>query len=340
MSRATGLTAQNHAELEEQGFTIIPKIYSPELCAGLRNLMDSILGDGMYMKSPAANGGVYGHDGDARTLEQLRERREALVTSGGGGVHSIRHPICDPLIADAVSPAMLDIHAELLRSADGDLRLMQHFARRTDLSPPNVLPPKGAFGATAESPMPGWHVDGGFAPRAYTTTPKQIFYHSMVALNKVAPGGGAIMILPDAYRQVKATIHGMSREQILDCYSPEHGAYSIGREVQKRLNEAHKVDLESGMEMLLDEGDLFVVDPMMLHAATPNTRSDLPGYRRYVLFSTFFDAATTDHLLPMRGSSGPPVKYPPEMTDALPSFLFDWAVPTAEHARAAVEARL
>lgn len=78
---------------------------------------------------------------------------------------------------------------------------------------------------------------------------------------------------------------------------------SIGRAVEQQLRP--QLDLGSGIEVLLDEGDLFVVDPMMLHAATPNTRRDLPGYTRHVLFSTFFDAATTDHLLPPRGSSGP-----------------------------------
>ena len=42
---------------------------------------------------------------------------------------------------------MLEIHKELLRS--DNLRLMQHFARRTDHSLPSVLPPKGAHGVGA-----------------------------------------------------------------------------------------------------------------------------------------------------------------------------------------------
>ena len=39
-----------------------------------------------------------------------------------------------------------------------------------------------------------------------------------------------------------------------------HGAYSIGRGVEQRLRPM--LDLGSGMEVLLEEGDLFVVDPM------------------------------------------------------------------------------
>ena len=88
---------------------------------------------------------------------------------------------------------------------------------------------------------------------------------------------------------------------------------------------------------------MFVVDPMMLHAQSPNTRRDLPDYRRYVLFSTFFDAGTTDHLLPSRGSSGHPIKFAPEYRAALPAecqSLFDWEPPTEEQATAAVAARI
>ena len=94
----------------------------------------------------------------------------------------------------------------------------------------------------------------------------------------------------------------------------------------------------------LKEGDLFIVDPSMLHAATPNTRRDItPEYRRYVLFSTFFDKRTTDHLLPPRGSSGPAIKFAPDMREALPQqlqSLFDWTAPSPEDAEAVVRERI
>ena len=168
-------------------------------------------------------------------------------------------------------------------------------------------------------------------PSQYEATPKQIFYHSMMALCDVQPGGGAIMILPECYRRVKEMIRSMPPQEVGDTWSPEcappsaarrcvrllstggvacngrHGAYSIGRGVEQRLRPM--LDLGSGMEVLLEEGDLFVVDPMsaslppplprartrfqlagsaeparvgcaVLHAATPNTRGDLPGYSR------------------------------------------------------------
>lgn len=97
------------------------------------------------------------------------------------------------------------------------------------------------------------------------------------------------------------------------------------------------------MEVLLKEGDLFIVDPMMLHAATPNTRRDLVDYRRYVLFTTFFDKGTRDHLLPPRGSSGPAIKFPPSMRGSVPDkwqTLFDWASPTPDEAAAVMLERI
>ena len=145
--------------------------------------------------------------------------------------------------------------------------------------------------------------DGGFVPSQYEATPKQIFYHSMIALSKIHPGGGATMILPECFRRVKEMIRSMPPQEVGSIWTPEcalpatrrfvrlacseqgvcvcngrGGAYSIGRGVEQRLRPM--LDLGSGVEVLLDEGDLFVVDPMMLHAATPNTRGDIPGYSR------------------------------------------------------------
>ena len=111
--------------------------------------------------------------GGRDVIERCLRAKKPIITSSPF-IHNIRHPIVDPLMAEATTAGgMLEIHEELLRSKD--LRLMQHFLRRTDLSPPEVLPPQGAFGCTADSPLPGWHVDGGFCPNQYTATPKQIF---------------------------------------------------------------------------------------------------------------------------------------------------------------------
>lgn len=50
----------------------------------------------------------------------------------------------------------------------------------------------------------------------------------MVALNNIVPGGGAIMILPDCFRKIKAAIRGMTPEEVLTHWNRDQGAYSIG----------------------------------------------------------------------------------------------------------------
>ena len=342
------LTLAHHRQLEEDGYTVVKSVFSQDLCGRLRALMDEILGPSAEKVENSLQDGE--HAADYATIERLLAEKKPLVTSSRW-IHSIRHPICNheggidggALMAEATtSGGMLEIHQELLRCKPEDLRLMQHFARRTDPSPPHVLPPKGAYGATDESPNPGWHVDGGFVPSQYESTPKQIFYHSMTALCDVQPGGGAIMILPECFRRVKAALRGMEPDKANEAWSVEHGAYSIGRVVEQQLRP--ELDLGSGIEVLLEAGDLFIVDPSMLHAATPNTRGDLtPEYRRYVLFSTFFDKHTTDHLLPPRGSSGPAIKFAPDMRAALPQklhSLFDWTAPSPEEAEAVMRQRI
>ena len=148
------------------------------------------------------------------------------------------------------------------------------------------------------------------------------------------------MILPDAYTRARELTKILPEHELRDAWSPEHGAYAVGRHCEQYIRQ--EMDFGLGEEIVLQQGDYLIVDPMMYHAATPNTRHDIEGYSRYMLFSTFFDKRTTDHLLPKRGSSAPAIKFPPQMRESslLPDSLFDWVAPTAEAARAAVHARL
>jgi hypothetical protein len=211
------LTPAHHRQLDDDGYTVVKSVFSRDLCGRLRALMDEVLGPSAERVDSSVLPDEGEHDADPAVIRKLLAEKKPLVRSSGY-IHSIRHPICDrdggieggKLMAEATTAGgMLEMHQELLRCQPEDLRLMQHFARRTDPSPPDVLPPKGAYGSTADSPDPGWHVDGGFIPSQYEATPKQIFYHSMMALCDVQPGGGAIMILPECFRRVKATIRTM-----------------------------------------------------------------------------------------------------------------------------------
>ena len=57
----------------------------------------------------------------------------------------------------------------------------------------------------------------------------------------------------------------LSQDKVDGAWTVEHGAYSIGRAVEQQLRP--QLDLGSGIEILLEEGDLFIVDPMMLHVS-------------------------------------------------------------------------
>ena len=64
-----------------------------------------------------------------------------------------------------------------------------------------------------------------------------------------------------------------------------------------------------------------------VHSAS---RQSIPNTSRYVLFSTFLDISAAYALLPVRGASVAPRKFPPEFRAALPAelhYLLDWAHP-------------
>jgi hypothetical protein len=87
-------------------------------------------------------------------------------------------------------------------------------------------------------------------------------------------------------------------------------------------------DTSESVEVLLGEGDSCVFDLMTTHSASSNC---IEGYSRYVLFQTFFDISASYALLPPRGASALPKKYPQEFRDALPldlHYLLDWDYPT------------
>ena len=56
----------------------------------------------------------------------------------------------------------------------------------------------------------------------------------------------------------------------------------------------------------------------------------------YVIFQTFFDVSAGEHLLPPRGASQLPKKFPAEFRRALPSrfhYLLDWQHPAQDNGR-------
>ena len=88
-----------------------------------------------------------------------------------------------------------------------------------------------------------------------------------------------------------------------------------------------EIDTSLGVELLMDEGDACVFDQMTVHSASPQS---IPNTSRYVLFSTFFDISAAYALLPIRGASVLPRKFPVEFVAALPTdlhYLLGWEHP-------------
>ena len=156
----------NHVELNARGFTVVRRCFDKQLCDRLRAEMDRWMGPPTKRieNGVAAHSwqGPDDHAGTALTVRRCLERGHPYITSAHY-LHSMRHPIDNPAFAEATA-AMMGMHCDLLDTTQGDLRLMQHFARRSDPADESVLPPKGAFGATPESPNPGFHMDAGFLP--------------------------------------------------------------------------------------------------------------------------------------------------------------------------------
>eukprot|EP01051_Picozoa_sp_SAG22_P018562 SAG22_NODE_3161_length_1891_cov_1.982701_2_plen_148_part_00 len=123
--------------------------------------------------------------------------------------HSMLHPICDPLAAELVEP-FVELNAELLSCPTGRLKLMQQMFVRTDASPG---PHPGHDGL----PPVGWHMDQAFLPHHYEARggePKQMFYHSMLALSPVRRGCAPFFAATGSFRRARAATEAMSAEQM------------------------------------------------------------------------------------------------------------------------------
>ena len=67
-----------------------------------------------------------------------------------------------------------------------------------------------------------------------------------------------------------------------------------------------------------------------MHRVHSASTQSIPGTSRYVSFSTFLDISAAYALLPIRGASVEPKKFPPEFRAALPKhlhYLLDWEHP-------------
>ncbi len=234
--------------------------------------------------------------------------------------HDIRHPIRDgPTMAGLITEIQVQVHVQALKcQAREDLKLMQQFLVRTDYQPP----PYPAH--------PGWHMDHATLPWQQEHKPSQHYYASLIALDDIPVGLAPFTVAAGSLRRLRAKTERYAADEPKWCAGLRDLDFhtTLRDRLRSELGEETAPADEKPVEVLLRAGDMALIDPMCLHAASP---CKLPGRSRYVCINTFFDSSAAGHVCrPVRGSTEPSGKYPPELHEALaPELrsLLNWDVP-------------
>lgn len=204
---------------------------------------------------------------DTATTARIRAHMDSLLpqaTPPEPGseppVHHLRHPIPGAIMAEILAnPDLLDLAQRLLLSTD--LRLLEQVLIRSD----------GGAGAPGPS---GWHLDWAFLPGHYQARPRQTYFHMVHALSTVAPGGAGFTIVPGSHHLTYAAAARLGSAGEL----PKLKADPVG---------VAGIDVAKAIEVLAEDGDLLVFNPMALHSASRN----VTAVPRYVYFASFFDVS-------------------------------------------------
>lgn len=262
-------------------------------------------------------------------LAKLRAAGKPCVTSRRNR-HEIRHPNGDGegLAAATKAGRMVELHAHLLRTNPRRLRLMQHMLVRTDHDANSSAGPRD------------WHADHAFLSQDYAVSPRRIFYHAVIALKDILPGGGGTLLISESLQRARQMLDATPRERLLEhCRATASNGFGYNL---RSLADVKPGGCEADPRMIeisLRQGDMMIFDPMQLHAESVNTMLT----PRYVLFQNFFDTDAADQCLPLRGSSAPATKFPATLREALGpehKSLCDWSYPSSSAALGAALARL
>jgi len=178
-------------------------------------------------------------------------------------LQTARHPIAgDPaLLAETLQDERAWAIARQLIGTD-DLFVLEQVLIRTDPGSPDKRGPSG------------WHMDFTFTPEEYHGRPRQTYFHMVHCLSTVAPGGAAFTIVPGSHRLTLAALAKCADDAELVA-------------ARKWPAERFGVDLSQAREVLAQEGDLLIFNPLAFHSASANTTDAA----RFVLFLSF--AATS-----------------------------------------------
>jgi ectoine hydroxylase-related dioxygenase (phytanoyl-CoA dioxygenase family) len=228
-------------------------------------------------------------------IDRLAPPFSPLDQATAARVHTLRHPIPGAIMARllADNPALISLAAHLLGAHQiADLRLLEQVLIRTDPGPHPAGPT-------------GWHVDMAFFPEQYGSRPRHTYYHMVHACSTVRPGGGAFMIIPGSHHRTYAVTAPLPRtDEALEAFK------------NSVLERTGCDPTREAIEVCPDEGDLLVFNPMCVHSASRNVRTE----PRYVYFASFFDKSAawlSERLDGMHYRSG----FPDSLRQGLPETL-------------------
>ena len=284
------LTAAHEAELHDRGWTVIEAFTDACTTRAARALTDALLGGPPPVEAVAGGVGQNGPwpaDDDARPVVQ-----------SAGWRHGIMHPMPDASgVLASLIPPMADLYARLLRCGPTELKLLKQQLVRVD-----------ATTISGDGGPSKAHMDQAFLLRHRTTTPLQIYYHTMLALSDVVSGGAPFLARKGGFRHSLDKVASLSEEE-QDLFE---AAYSQHADTSAEALYAPLLAQGEWEEVLLREGDLLVQDPMLLHSASSNAGA-VPA--RYTLFTTMFhpDACKSTVVTSAQASRAPCSKFPREL---------------------------
>ena len=226
-------------------------------------------------------------------MDELLPPIPPLENENAHRLQDLRHPIPGAIMAELLNrPELLDLARTLLGA--NEMRLLEQVLIRTDGQGKST----GAY---------GWHVDMPFLPEHYAARPRQTYFHMVHALNTVPPGGGAFTVIPGSHHLTFAAAARLTEEL---------GADEALSRLQRDVVQEAGIDLSQAVEVLAEDGDLLVFNPMTLHAPSHNSTN----VSRYVYFASFFDASAVylqDRLNKMKYRDN----FPASLRDNLPPEL-------------------
>ncbi len=210
------------------------------------------------------------------------------------GIRTLRHPIPGQMMVPlAANPRLIDAAQKILRVDNpSDLRLLEQvFIRSDPVNPPYEVN--------------GWHIDMSFNVSEYDRTPRYTYYHMVHCCNTVPEGGAAFTIVPGSHKLTYKATQNLHTAEELKAF-------------QKDVIKQAGIDTSKLKNVLAEDGDLLIFNPMALHSSSRNS-TNVP---RYVYFASFRhkDAAFLNEEL-KRSPTKP--HYPEDFGQQFPPHLKD-----------------